>query len=166
MTDMPQTGMSLTRSERLTKMSEGYDNLGAREHLEHEREEAALHEEHVKEEHALREVDEKIEHELRAAEEAAHERHVREEETLHKAHEQEERREGCGSVTITIDGKPIAVERGVYTIENLKSLGGIALAYTLVEERGGKLVTLEDSASVDIKGGEIFHSRVKSGGSS
>lgn len=70
------------------------------------------------------------------------------------------------TVTITIDDKSVQIERGSYTVEQIKEFGKVDLAYNLLKEVNGKLVPIPDNASVGIQGGEIFHSRVKSGGSS
>ena len=138
-----------------------------REHHDHQQEERELHEEHEREEAVLHQAHEQIEAELHKAEEKLHQAHVREEEVLHQAHEREEENDGhCELVQITIDSTSVEVERGIYTVARIKDLGGVPQAYNLLEERSGQLVLLADDASVAIKGCEVFHSRVKSGGSS
>jgi hypothetical protein len=69
-------------------------------------------------------------------------------------------------VTITINLKPKEVEAGNYTVAGIKNLGGIPLADELDEEKNGKLHPLHDEQHVEIKGGEVFKSQPRSGGSS
>lgn len=69
-------------------------------------------------------------------------------------------------VTISIDRKPKEIEPGKYTVLEIKNLGGIPLADELDEEKNGKLHPLHDDGHVEIKGGEVFLSQPRSGGSS
>lgn len=148
-------------------MNENENRKPSEEHREHQREEQILHEEHEREEQQLHQAHEQVEAELHKAEERLHQQHVQEEEALHSAHEREEEAsEHCGLVKITINDVVKEVERGVYPVAKIKELGNVPQAYNLLQEIDGQLVLLADDASLTIKGCEVFHSRVKSGGSS
>lgn len=136
------------------------------EHCEHQREEQALHEAHVREEEMLDEANERVEAELHRAEEEQHQRHVREEEELHTAHEREEQESHTDLVKININDVTVEVQRGIYSVAAIKTLGNVAQGYNLLKEVDGKLMLEADDASVTIKGCEVFVSRVKSGASS
>lgn len=69
-------------------------------------------------------------------------------------------------VKIEVDNHPKHVERGTYVVLDLKRLIGVALDKDLDQVIDGALTTLEDTAAVAIKGGEVFFSHVRRGGSS
>ncbi|NVM62116.1 hypothetical protein FHW88_000392 [Mucilaginibacter sp. SG538B] len=69
-------------------------------------------------------------------------------------------------VVITINKVEYKVKPGIHTVANLKSTGGVPLAYELEQVIAGKLAPLKDDASVEIKGGEQFVSHVRDGSSS
>lgn len=117
------------------------------EHQAHDREEEAMHRRHAHEEETL------------------HREHVEEEEELHKEHEREEH-EHQKLVTITVDDKPVEIKSGSETVPVIKSLGGVAQGFVLVEVVGGRDVPLADDGRIDIKGGEVFESHAPDGGSS
>ncbi len=70
------------------------------------------------------------------------------------------------TVKIKINKDDFRVEPGVYTVVELKNIGGVALGHDLEQVIDGKLTPLKDGASVEIKGGERFISHVKDGSSS
>lgn len=69
-------------------------------------------------------------------------------------------------VHITINGVSKLIHRGRRTVVEIKTVGGVALADELEQVIDGKLTPLPDESSVTIKGGEVFMSHVRSGGSS
>ena len=69
-------------------------------------------------------------------------------------------------VTITVDNKPKQVHRGSHTVAELKTLVGVDAALELAQVINGQLTPLADADRVTIKGGEVFFSRVRQGGSS
>jgi hypothetical protein len=69
-------------------------------------------------------------------------------------------------VKITINKVVKLIHRGRHTVVEIKKLGDIPLADELEQLIDGKLTPLPDDGSVTIKGGEIFMSHVRSGGSS
>lgn len=69
-------------------------------------------------------------------------------------------------VHITINGIEKLIHRGHQTVEAIKKLGGVPLADELEQVINKKLVPLPDDGAVTIKGGEVFMSHVRSGGSS
>src|SRR5260370_37036644 len=69
-------------------------------------------------------------------------------------------------VTITINGIPKSIHRGHQTVAAIKELCGVPLADDHDQLIDGVLTPLPDGGSVTIKGGEVFVSHVKSGGSS
>lgn len=71
-----------------------------------------------------------------------------------------------GRVTITIDGKPIKVRRGQHEVADLKSQGGVNADYALDQVIDGVLTELTDDQKVHIRGGEVFSSHPRSGGTS
>ena len=113
---------------------------------------AELHKVHEAEEHRL------------------HEQHEAEEGALHEAHQHEEelveKEEEKHLAHIQIDGKNLEISKGKHTVAQLKKLGGVADAYVLLEEVDGRLVPLDDNATLTIKGCEVFESMPQSGGSS
>ena len=85
---------------------------------------------------------------------------------MEREKDQQHEDHGKDNVTITIDDKPWTVHRGHHTVEELKTLAGIPLAYDLDRVIDGKFEPLPDDGGVTIKGGEIFISHVKDGSSS
>jgi hypothetical protein len=69
-------------------------------------------------------------------------------------------------VTITINRVAKEIEPGKHTVAEIKNLGGVPLADELDEEKNGNLHPLHDDGHVQIKGGEVFLSQPRSGGSS
>jgi hypothetical protein len=69
-------------------------------------------------------------------------------------------------VTITVNGNKIEIHRGNETVVEIKTLGHVPLADELNEIVHDKPVFLADNASVVIKGGEVFVSNPRTGGSS
>jgi len=69
-------------------------------------------------------------------------------------------------VTITVDTKLIKIHRGHQTVENIKTVAGIPLAFELEQLIDGKLIPLPDNGAVTVKGGEVFLSHPKDGGAS
>lgn len=69
-------------------------------------------------------------------------------------------------VKITIDKVVTAIRPGRHTVTEIKKLGGVPQADELEQLIDGKLKPLPDDGTVTIKGGEIFMSHVRSGGSS
>jgi hypothetical protein len=69
-------------------------------------------------------------------------------------------------VKIQINGVSKLIHRGHQTVAEIKKVGGVPLADELEQLIDGKLNPLPDDGAVTIKGGEIFMSHVRSGGSS
>lgn len=69
-------------------------------------------------------------------------------------------------VTVTVDTKPKTVHRGSYLVSEFKALVGVDQTLELDEVIDGQFKPLDDSARIVIKGGEVFVSHVRTGGSS
>jgi len=69
-------------------------------------------------------------------------------------------------VTIEVNEKKYAIKPGKYTVAAIKDIGKVPLAYDLEQLIDGKLTLLDDGASVEIKGCEVFKGHVKDGSSS
>ena len=69
-------------------------------------------------------------------------------------------------VVVTIDGKPKHIERGEYVVSELKKLLDVDASRALDEVIHGEFTPLDDSERIHIKGGEVFVSHVRDGGSS
>ena len=70
-------------------------------------------------------------------------------------------------VTISINDNPFPIERGERTVaEVLSKVGQSPDGYVLFEDKHGTLMPLPDNRPVKIHGCEVFHSQVKTGGSS
>jgi len=69
-------------------------------------------------------------------------------------------------VTVEIDGADKEIEKGEYTVEQLKAALGVAANRVLAEEINGVLTDLPVDKKVHVKGGEIFAIHVDRGGSS
>lgn len=75
--------------------------------------------------------------------------------------------EGKGPlVEITINNKKYEIHRGHQTVAAIKALGGVPAADDLEQVIDGKLTLLPDDGAVTVKGGEVFVSHPKDGGSS
>ena len=68
-------------------------------------------------------------------------------------------------VSITINDVDKEIHRGRKTVEEIKKIGGVSLNHMLEQVINRKLTPLDDNSSVVIKGGEIFVSHIKDGGS-
>jgi len=69
-------------------------------------------------------------------------------------------------VQITINGIAKTIHRGRRTVVEIKQRGGVPLADELEQLIAGKLQPLADDGAVTIKGGDVFMSHARSGGSS
>ncbi len=69
-------------------------------------------------------------------------------------------------VTITVDSVQRQIRRGRQSVAEIKTVGGVPAAYQLEEVVDGQLVALPDDGALVIKGGEVFVSHPRSGGSS
>ena len=69
-------------------------------------------------------------------------------------------------VRVTVDGSVHEVRPGEYLISKFKELVGVDAAKELDEVVHGELRPLDDNAHIHIKGGEVFVSHVRTGGSS
>ena len=74
--------------------------------------------------------------------------------------------EPAPDVKIIINKVVKKISVGRHTVVEIKKLGGVPLADELEQLIDGKLKPLPDDGVVTIKGGEIFMSHVRSGGSS
>lgn len=68
-------------------------------------------------------------------------------------------------VKITINTAVKTIHRGHQTVVEIKKLGDVPSADELEQLIDGKLKPLPDDGAVTIKGGEVFMSHVRSGGS-
>lgn len=69
-------------------------------------------------------------------------------------------------VSVEIDNLTKKLERGEYVVTQLKERLGVSPEKDLDQVLGGNLVTLKDGDHVSIRGGEVFFSHVRRGGSS
>jgi hypothetical protein len=69
-------------------------------------------------------------------------------------------------VEISINDAKFQVERGNYEVQKLRTLGNVSPNEVLSELKDGKFRDLNNSAHVEIKGGEVFVSHLPSAGSS
>jgi hypothetical protein len=69
-------------------------------------------------------------------------------------------------VTVTVDGKHHKVPEGAYLVSELKTRVGVDPNRELDEVVHGEFKPLDDNKHIDIKGGEIFVSHARQGGSS
>lgn len=92
--------------------------------------------------------------------------HTREHESHHHGHDKEHHHHDHKLVAVTIDGTTKHIERGEYVVSELKKLLGVDASRALDEVVHGEFKPLDDSACIHIKGGEIFVSHVRDGGSS
>jgi len=68
-------------------------------------------------------------------------------------------------VHITVNTVPRLIHRGRRTVAEIKTVGEVPQADELEQVIDGKLTPLRDDESVVIKGGEVFMSHVRDGGS-
>jgi hypothetical protein len=69
-------------------------------------------------------------------------------------------------VTVTVNNQPKTVHRGHYIVSEFKKIVGVDATMVLDEVVNHELKELDDTADLVIKGGEIFISHVRRGGSS
>jgi hypothetical protein len=69
-------------------------------------------------------------------------------------------------VHITVNRVSRLIHRGRQTVAEIKSVGEVPSAEELEQLIDGQLTPLDDNGSVVIKGGEVFMSHVRDGGSS
>jgi hypothetical protein len=70
------------------------------------------------------------------------------------------------NVSVTVDNIPKTVHRGSHLVSEFKTLVGVDAAKELEEVVDGQLTPLDDAERVVIKGGEMFFSHPRTGGSS
>lgn len=163
--EIGQFGQQLNQTIGLTTGPEcGCEN---EEHRDHVNEEQKLHEANLQEEARLHQAHERLEAEFRREEEELHEANVQEEEALHQAHVAEEAKNHCEPrlVKISVDDNPFEIAPGEYTIASIKTLGGVPAGYVLEEIVDGRGMPQDDNGHICIRGGEIFESHPRKGGS-
>jgi hypothetical protein len=76
-------------------------------------------------------------------------------------------KEGPGhDVPVTIDNRTVEMQAREYSVAQLKAALGVDPSRELEQVVDGKLVPLDDNAKIHIRGGEVFVSHVRGGGSS
>jgi hypothetical protein len=70
------------------------------------------------------------------------------------------------NVTVTVDNVMKTVHRGHYTVAKFKQAVGVDASKELDEIVNGEIKPLDDTANLVIKGGEVFISHARTGGSS
>jgi hypothetical protein len=70
------------------------------------------------------------------------------------------------NVNVTVDGNKITLHRGHYTVAEFKAAVGVPAAKELDEITNGQITPLDDSGKLVLKGGEVFLSHERTGGSS
>jgi hypothetical protein len=73
---------------------------------------------------------------------------------------------GPHTITVTVDDQPKEVKPGNRLVSDFKSEVGVDASRVLTQFIDGEFKTLTDSDRVHPKGGEIFVSHVRTGGSS
>ena len=73
---------------------------------------------------------------------------------------------GKDKVIVTIDGVKKPIHRGTYVVAELKSALEVDPSRALDEVIHGEFKPLDDTKRITIKGGEVFVSHVRQGGSS
>ncbi|MDB5388770.1 MAG: hypothetical protein JWM11_4416 [Planctomycetaceae bacterium] len=81
------------------------------------------------------------------------------------AHENDDD-EKVKKVSVTVDTKQKKVRPGIYVVSEFKRLVKVKADYELEDIIEGKLTPLADDAKITIKGGEVFVSHARQGGSS
>lgn len=76
-----------------------------------------------------------------------------------------ENSESKRDVQVTVDNVKHEVHRGDYIVSEFKKLVGVDPAKELDQILNGELKPLNDDARIVIKGGEVFVSHVRTGGS-
>jgi len=71
-----------------------------------------------------------------------------------------------GEVAVTVDGKTYQVPEATYVVSEFKKLVGVDPSKELDEVVHGELKPLDDNQTIHIKGGEVFISHARQGGSS
>jgi hypothetical protein len=69
-------------------------------------------------------------------------------------------------VEVTVNGKPRQIRPGTYVVADFKREVKVDPELALDQVKDGVFVPLDDTASIDIHGGEAFVSHVRQGGSS
>lgn len=69
-------------------------------------------------------------------------------------------------VTIKVDGEPVKIHRGDYPVAEFKKLIGVPPSQELEQVIDGQFKLLDNDDRIEIRGGEIFVSHGKGGGSS
>jgi len=69
-------------------------------------------------------------------------------------------------VSISVDGTDRPVPKGKYVVSEFKGMVGVPPEYELDQVEAGRFQPLPDGDTVHIKGGEVFVSHVRRGGSS
>jgi hypothetical protein len=77
----------------------------------------------------------------------------------HGHHQKEE-------VVVTVDGRAHHLPEGTYVVSEFKRLVGVPPSKELDEVVRGELKPLDDNQTIHIKGGEVFVSHARQGGSS
>jgi hypothetical protein len=85
-----------------------------------------------------------------------------EEETPEARHDEHHHK----TVTVTVDGKQHSVLKGDYVVSSFKKLVAVDPSKELDEVVHGEFKPLDDSQHIEIKGGEVFVSHARQGGSS
>lgn len=73
---------------------------------------------------------------------------------------------GKSDVEIELNSNPVSIHRGSYTVAELKVTLNISADKELDQFINGDFVPLSDDSKIVIKGGEVFISHVRAGGSS
>jgi len=82
-------------------------------------------------------------------------------------HAQPTSKEGHGhEVPVTIDNRTVEVQAREWVVSQLKAALSVDASRELERVVDGKLVPLDDNAKIHIRGGEVFVSHVRGGGSS
>lgn len=85
----------------------------------------------------------------------------------HKPHQPHPEHPETGpEVTVKVDGNDVKVHRGSYLISEFKEKVGVAASQELDQVIDGQFKPLDDTGRIVIKGGEVFVSHGRSGGSS
>ncbi|HTK31245.1 MAG TPA: hypothetical protein VL332_04730 [Candidatus Saccharimonadaceae bacterium] len=69
-------------------------------------------------------------------------------------------------VQVTVDGKPREVRPGTYVVSEFKKEVRVDPSLELDQVIDGQFIPLDNNASIEIKGKEVFVSHVPQGGSS
>lgn len=72
---------------------------------------------------------------------------------------------GQNFVNVSINDIETSIHRGRQSVEEIKTAGEVPLNHMLEQLIDGQLTPLGDNDSVVIKGGEVFISHIKDGGS-